>query len=181
MLRRAIAAATGWPPKRDAVQQHPALVVERLGDPVGDQHGAHRRVGRGDALGQRDQVGRRPVARGGEPLAEAPEAGDHLVGDERDPVLVGDLAQAGPVALGRHEGAAGVLDRLDDDHRHRLGAGLDDRALHLVEQLGAVGGRVVLELVAEARWCSTRDDRDRRGAERLLHRPHAGEARARRA
>ena len=39
------------PAEGDAVQQHPAVLVQRLGDPVGDDHRAHRRVGRRDALG----------------------------------------------------------------------------------------------------------------------------------
>ena len=164
------------PGERDAVHQHPAVLVQRLGDLVADEHGAHRRVGGRDALRARDQVRRDAVARGREPLADAPEAGDDLVGHQRDPVLVAQRAQAGPVALGRDEAAAGVLDRLGDQHRHRLRAGLDDRALGVVEQPRAERGLVLRLGVAVAVGVGDPRDRDRRGAERLLHRPHAGEA-----
>ena len=163
------------PGERDAVHQHPALFVQRLGDLVADDHGAHRRVGGRDALGARDQVRRDAVARGGEPLADAPEAGDDLVGDQRDAVLVAQRAQPGPVAVGRHEAAAGVLDRLGDQHRHGLRPGLDDRALDLVQQPRAQRGLVLGVGIAVAVGVGDPHDRDRRRAERLLHRPHAGE------
>ena len=159
--------------ERDAVKEHPALFVQRLGDPVADQHGAHRRVRGREALRACDHVGRRAVARRGEPLAEAPEPGDHLVGDERDAVAVGDRSQPGPVALRRQQRAARVLDRLGDDHRDCIRACLDDRALHLLEQLRAMGGRIVLQLVPVRVRVRDPDDRDRRRPERLLHRPHA--------
>ena len=108
------------------------VLVERRGDLLGDEHGAHRRVRRGQALGDRDQVGRRVEARHAEVLAEPAEAGDHLVGVQQDPVPVGELAQTPPVAGRGHQAAAGVLNRLGDDHADRLGALLEDHALDLL-------------------------------------------------
>jgi hypothetical protein len=49
----------------------------------------------------RHQVGPDVVALGSEPRADAPEAGDHLVGAEQDVVAVAELAHAAPVALRR--------------------------------------------------------------------------------
>ena len=65
---------------------------------------------------------------------EPAEAGDHLVEAEQDAVPVAELAHALEVAGRRHERAARVLDRLDDHHGDRLGPGLLDRRLELVEQ-----------------------------------------------
>jgi hypothetical protein len=48
----------------------------------------------GDALGRDHDVGRHAEIIGAEGLPEAPEAGDHLVEDEQDAVLVADLAKA---------------------------------------------------------------------------------------
>ena len=57
---------------------------------------------------------------------------------------VAQLAHAFEVARRRHERAAGVLDRLDDDHGDGLGARLSDRPVELVEQ---EGGELLLRLV----------------------------------
>ena len=102
----------------DAVPEHPARALDqRLGHPGPGEHGAHRRVRRGEALGHADQVGGDALARAGEELADPTEAGDHLVGHQQDAVPVGDLPQAGPVARRRRDRAAGVLHRLGDDQR----------------------------------------------------------------
>ena len=87
---------------------------ERLGDAVGGDHRAHRRVRGGEALGGRDEVGLVAEALGAEPVAEPAPRADDLVGDEQDAVLVADLAHALEVALRRGEAAAGVLHRLED-------------------------------------------------------------------
>jgi len=114
-------------------------------------------------------------ARGREELADPPEAGDHLVGHQRDAVLVAQRAQARPVALGRDQAAAGVLDRLGDQHRHRLGARGLDRALGLVEQPRRERGLVARVGITEGVRVGDPHDRDRRRAERLLVGRHAGE------
>ena len=127
-------------------------------------------VGGREALRARDQVGPDVVALGGEPRADAAEAGDHLVGDEQDAVAVADRADALEVARGRRERAAGVLDGLHDHHRDRLGAGLDDRRLEVVEQergellLGLAGRAVVAVRVADVDHVG--DERLERGAQR---------------
>ena len=175
MLRSAIAAATGWPANvmpcisiRPSSYSGSAILSDTITAPIG----AYADV---MPLAQRDQVGRDAEARGREPLADAPEAGDDLVGDQRDPVLVAQRAQAGPVAVGRDEAAAGVLHRLGDQHRDGLRPGLDDRALDLVQQPRAERGLVGGVGIAERVRVGDPHDRDRRRAERLLHRAHAGE------
>ncbi len=89
-----------------------------------------------------------------EPVADAAEARDHLVGAEQDPVAVADLAHALEVALRRCERATRVLHRLHDHHRDRARPGGDDRLLEIVEQegcellLGLLGRPVVAVGVA---------------------------------
>ena len=68
-----------------------------------------------EALGQRHDVGRDAEVLVGEPLAGAAAAGLHLVEDQQQLVLVGQLAQAGEEAGGRNADAAFALDRLDQD------------------------------------------------------------------
>ena len=114
-----------------------AVGVERGEDAVGGDHGAHRRVGGGEALRGRDDVGLVAVAPGAEPVAEPAPGADDLVGDQQDAVLVADLADLLEVALGREEAAARVLDGLED----HAGDGL--RALPLdplADRLGRVVG-----------------------------------------
>ncbi len=66
---------------------------EGVVDALAHQHAAHRHRARRDALGKRDHVGDDAIALGGEGIAEAAEAGDHLVEDQQDAVLVADRAQ----------------------------------------------------------------------------------------
>src|SRR5262245_15440486 len=88
-----------------------------------------------DPLGERHQVGLDSVARTAEPVAGAPEPADDLVGDEQQPVLVADLADAVEISLRRDDRAARVLHRLENHGGNRLGAlGLDD-AVDLVGAL----------------------------------------------
>ena len=115
-LARATAAQTGCPANVKPCMKLLVALQERLGDAVGGDHRAHRRVRAGEALGGRDDVGLVVVALGAEPLAQAAPGADHLVGDQQHVVLVADLAHALEVALGRGEAAAGVLDGLED-HR----------------------------------------------------------------
>ena len=115
-------AAIGCPPNVMPCQNDSPSVDERVEDAVGGDHRAHRRVGGGEALGGRDEVGLVAVALGAEPLAEPAPGADDLVGDQQHAVLVADLADALEVALGRDEAAAGVLDGLEDHARDRLGA-----------------------------------------------------------
>ena len=128
----AAAAETGWPPKvKPWVNM---LVPSRngLGDAVGRDHRAHRRVGRGQRLRRRDDVRHVVVALAAEVVAEPAPGADHLVGDQQHAVAVADLAHALPVALLRREAAAGVLDRLEDHRRDGLGALEEDPLLDRV-------------------------------------------------
>ena len=70
--------------------------------------GEHRAAGNGavgDALGGRHQVGRDAEIIGRERRAEAAEAGDDLVEDQQDAVLVAEFAQALQIALRRRQHA----------------------------------------------------------------------------
>ena len=134
MFLSAIAHIVGCPPKVIPCENIDVAVEERLHHAVGRDHGADRGVRGGEPLRAGDEVGPDVVALGAEPVADAAEGGDHLVGREQDVVAVADLAHALQVALRRREGAARVLHRLHVHEADRLGAHGDDRLLELVEQ-----------------------------------------------
>ena len=75
-----------------------------------------RQAGR-DALGHDQDVRLHVPVLDREHLAGPPEPGLDLVGDEQDPVLAGDLAEARQEARRRDDVAALAEDRLDDDRR----------------------------------------------------------------
>ena len=139
----------------DAVQVLVPALEERLHHAVSRDHGTGRRIGRGEPLGGRDQVGPDVVALGSEPGAQAPEAADDLVGAEQDPVAVAQLAHALEVPLRRRERATRVLYRLHEHHRDRARIRLLDRTLELLEQqrgellLGLLRGPPVAIRVAD--------------------------------
>ena len=70
--------------------------------------------------------------------AEAAEAGDHLVEDEQDAVLVADRAELLEVALRRDEHAGGAGHRLDDHRGDGRGVVESDQPLEIVGELGAM-------------------------------------------
>src|SRR5499433_2906787 len=118
---------------------------ERVVDPLAHDHSAHRHAPRGDALGKRDHVGDDAVALGGKGVAEPAEAGDDLVEDEQDAVLVTDRAQPRQVALGCGQHAGGARHRLDDHGGDGGGVVQRDDALELVGQMGAPLGLALAE------------------------------------
>src|SRR3546814_20017761 len=72
----------------------------------------------------------------GEPLPEASEGGDHLVGDEQHVVPAAGLPAALEVALRGDDDAAGSEDRLGDEGGDGLGAELEDGVFE-IGHLGA--------------------------------------------
>ena len=89
-------------------------VHEGVVDAVAHDHAAHRHAAGGDALGEGDHVGHDAVALGGKGMAEPAEAGDDLVEDQQDAVLVADRAQPRQIALGRRQHGGRARHRLDD-------------------------------------------------------------------
>ena len=69
-----------------------------------------------------------------EPVAGAPEAGDHLIRDQQDAVFVADALNLGPVAVGRNDHATRALHRLADKGRNLVDAQFQD---HLFQLAGA--------------------------------------------
>ena len=118
----------------DAVEVVGLAGEKGLGDLVGDENPAHCRVRAGQALGEGDHVRRVVEALSAEPGAEAPESADDLVGEEKNPVALRDLAEALPIAGGGDDRTARVLHRLHDDHRNRLRLLEPDHGLDLVEE-----------------------------------------------
>jgi len=78
-----------------------------------------REVGARELLGERHELRRHVPGLCTEPSAGAPESGDDLVGDQQDVVAAQDLANRGPVALGRRDSAAGTDGRLADERTDR--------------------------------------------------------------
>ncbi len=129
--------------------EHRGALLERLEDAVRDDHAAHRDVGRGERLGDGDDVGLVAVALAAEVVAEPAPGADHLVGDQQDVVAVADLPDPLEVALLGRDAAAGVLQRLEDHRRDRLGALEQDALLDLVrrpERVAVLGPAVAVRV-----------------------------------
>ena len=86
-----------------------------------DDHTTQWLVGRGHALGEGDHVRHHAHAFASEPVPEPAERRDDLDSHQQHAVPVADAAQFLPVADRWNEGPAPVLNRLSDDHGHRLG------------------------------------------------------------
>ena len=84
----------------------------------------------------------------GEHLAGPAETGDHLIGDQEDPVPVAYVPEHRPVVVAGYDAASGV-DGLCDDRRHGGGVVVDDE---LFDGLGtqdcALGGRLTAQFTA---------------------------------
>ena len=102
------------------------------------EHAAHRHGRVGNALGHRHQIGDHAEFLGSKAGAEAAEAGDDLVEDQQDAVLVADLAQALQIALGRGQEAGGASAGLDDDGGDVRGVVQADDAFQRIGQMGAL-------------------------------------------
>ena len=110
------------------------LVVE----PLRDDRRAQRQIARRQPLGAGDDVGDDAVDLfGREEVAQAAEAGDHLVGDVDHVVFAADLERARVVAGRRHHDAARRQDRLGDEGAHLVGAELEDLVLEVGDLLVA--------------------------------------------
>jgi hypothetical protein len=116
----------------EAVDEVPALLLQLGDDEVGHAHGRNRQVAGRQALGHGDHVGLHAVVLVAEPLAQPPEAADHLVADQQDAVLAAHGLDRRPVAVGRDDHPARPLDRLADEGRDVLGADLQDLVLDLL-------------------------------------------------
>ena len=105
--------------------------------PLRTMHAAHRHRAGGDALGEGDHVGHDAVAFGGEGVAEAAEAGDDLVEDQQDAVLVADRAQPLEIALRRRQHAGRAGHRLDDHRGDGRGVVQRDEPVEFVGEMRA--------------------------------------------
>src|SRR6185369_1729774 len=102
---------------------------QRIDDLVVDNDAGERDIARRHRLGEGDEVGADAVVLRGEPRAEAAEARDHLVGKEKNPILVDDALHLGPVAFGSNLDAARALYRLAGERSNVLGADGQDFVL----------------------------------------------------
>ena len=113
-----------------------------------------------------------------EPGAEAAEAADHLVQREQHPEALAHAAHLGPVALRRHDHAAGALDRLGDERGHALGPERLDARREPARRLQPE--RLAVHVPAEREPVRALDVLDvrHRAAELSVHRRHAAQRRA---
>ena len=112
-------------------------VHELVVDALAHQAAAHRHGARGDALGEGQDIRRDTEALRGEGMAQAPEAGDDLVENQQDAVLVADLAEPLEIALGRRQHAGRTGHRLDDDGGNGRSIVQRHHALEVVRQMRA--------------------------------------------
>ena len=110
---------------------------EGVVDVLAHQHAAHRHRAGGDAFGERDHVGDDAIALGGEGVAHAAEAGDDLVEDQQDAVLVADRAQPLEIAFRRRQHAGRSGDRLDDHRGDGRGVVQRHQAVEFVGKMAA--------------------------------------------
>ncbi len=92
------------------------------------------------AFGDRHQIRLHLEVLGGEARAQAAEAGDDLVENQQDAVLVADRAQLLEIALGRHQDAGRAGHRLDDHGGDGRGIVQRHDLLELIGQMRAPGG-----------------------------------------
>jgi hypothetical protein len=112
-------------------------VHEGVVDALARDDPAHRDGAGGDALGEAEKVRRHAIALGGKGVAEAAEAGDHLVEDQQNAVLVADRAQPIEIAFGRRQHAGRAGHRLDDDRGDGRSAVQRDDAFEFVGEVAA--------------------------------------------
>lgn len=94
---------------RVAVPEHcvaGAALLDHLPDLLRSQAGGEWNVPRGDPLGQRYQIGLDAVRLGPEPMTEAPETADDLVGDHEHVVVTQHLTDGSEVVLRRDDSAS---------------------------------------------------------------------------
>ena len=111
------------------------LVEERGGDVRSDDDPAEGQVAAGDTFGESDHVRLEIEPGGGEPVADAAEAGDDLVGDVETACLSYRFPDLLQVALRNGAYPPGTHHRLDEDSGDALGTGVLDR---LLDGLGVV-------------------------------------------
>ena len=104
-------------------------------------------IGRGQRLGDGDDVGLQPVGLAAEHVARAPETADDLVGDEQDVVLLQDRLDLVEICGRRQQHAARAHDRLGDEGRDRLRPFLLDQRL---QARGHAAGELLLALAGLA-------------------------------
>ena len=115
------------PAEGNAVHQFVLLgAEERVGNAFLDDGGAERCITRCQPFGAGDDVGLDVEVLGAEPLSDATKAADDFVHDEHDAGAVAQLAHLAVVVRVRHDAAARVLHRFEDDGRHCFRAFLFD-------------------------------------------------------
>ena len=120
-----------------------ALLRQTLEHPLVHHHRRDRQIGRAERLRTSEDV-RHDVQRLAAPvIASAPEAADHLVGDEEDVVFLQHRLDLGEIAGGRQDHAASPHDRLGPHGRDSVRTLGQNQLLQL---LGAACGEGLLGL-----------------------------------
>ncbi|MND97776.1 hypothetical protein D3C80_901060 [compost metagenome] len=117
-----------------------AFVGDRLIEMVVHDDRRKRHVGRRDLLRHDEHVRLDAERLAGEHLAGSAETADDFVGDEKDVVFLQDGLNTGPVAIRRHQNAAGAHHRLAPEGGDRFRAFLEDQVLQILQHaLGEIG------------------------------------------
>ena len=120
-----------------------------------------RRIGRGQTLGDGDQIRFHTVVIRAEHRAQTAKAGNDLIRDQQNVVLVQHLLHGGPIAFGRRHDAPGAQNRLPDESGDGVGTFAFDQRLKLTYQMRGelrfahvrVGAAVVIGRVGVDHLC----------------------------
>ena len=112
------------------------------------------------------------------PLAEPAEPADYLVTAEQDAIFAADGFNAGPVAGGRNDDAAGALHRFTNERRDILRPGGKDGILHGLRGAGSKCVFVLIETVGELVGLHHVHEAGQQGPALRVHRCHAAQAHA---
>src|SRR4029077_14038340 len=105
-------AGDGLAAEGQEMGERDVLLLELVVEALTDRDGGDRRVAGGNTLRHRHEVGHDTELLGREHRAGAAETVDDLVQDQKNAMLVADLAYALPVARRRHMAAVRGRDRL---------------------------------------------------------------------
>src|SRR5580658_8946901 len=115
-------AADGMAGEGEAVGEAGLALQEGLHQSVTGDHRPQRGIPAGQTLGHRDDVRLVVITNGAEPFTETSESADDLVRHEENTVEVADLPHPGEITRRWCQTATGVLDGLEVDGRHGVGA-----------------------------------------------------------
>ena len=159
-----------------------AMRDHHVGHAITHHHAAEWHVTAGDALGKRHQIRLNAERFAAPPVAGAPEAADHFIGDQQHVVFFADALNFRPIGFRWNDHAACALHRLTDERCDFIGTNIENRVLQprcglKSEFVRAQFRKMCATNLKPVRLLDMRDVGDRQSA-LLMHAFHAAERRA---